>query len=57
MSALALVRALLAGASLYLLGGAVAIGFVVAGPMLSLATFLLVVVTLALFCVPDRRPR
>lgn len=57
MTALALLRAVLAGASLYVLGGAVALGFYAAGPMASLAAFLLVVVTLALFCIPPWRPR
>lgn len=57
MTALALVRALFAGASLYVLGGAVAVGAVVAGPVLAACGFLLIMVTLALFCLPDRRPR
>lgn len=57
MTALALVRALFAGASLYVLGGAVAVGAVVAGPVLAACGFLLIVVTLALFCLPDRRSR
>lgn len=54
MSVFSLLRALLAGASLYVLGGAVAIGFVVAGPVLAACGFLLIVVTLALFCLPSR---